>query len=241
MKKFNLFLLLLTLFFVFSASAGNDLDNFLDIINKSAGNSTGLSNDKIVQGLTEALKVGTGNAVNILSKTDGFFKNPKVKIPYPKEIAKVENIVRMAGFGDKLDALELSMNRAAEKAAPAAKKLFVDAISHITFNDARKILKGRDNEATLYFKGKMSDQLARVFRPIIHDTMAKTGVTKNFQAVKNLSDLVPVSGFSNLNIDDYVTEKALDGLFTVISDEERKIRKDPAARISRILKEVFGN
>lgn len=201
--------------------------------------SGNLSNTDMVQGLKEALSVGTENAVGVLSKTDGFFKDPNVKILLPEPVRKVEGILKAVGYGEQIDAFEQSMNRAAERAVPEAKSLFGDAISQMTIQDAEKILRGRENEATLYFKEKTSDRLRELFKPIAHDAMAEVGATKNYQDLNQKLGTIPMGGNLNLDLDSYVTDKSLDGLFFMIAQEEKKIRQNPAARVTDMLKKVF--
>jgi hypothetical protein len=200
-----------------------------------------LSTGDIIAGLKEALKVGTDNTVNFTSKLNGYYKNPQIKIPLPEEVKKYDEILRLAGLGKQIDAFEKSMNRAAEKAAPEAKALFWGAIRQMTFSDAKKILNGRDNEATLYFKNKTYDPLANRFKPLVHGAMAEVGVTRSYQKLENKINTLPVGGLLNFNLDNYVTGKALDGLFYVLAQEEAKIRRDPAARVTEILRKVFGS
>jgi hypothetical protein len=200
-----------------------------------------LSDGDIIAGLKEALKVGTGNAVGLTSKVDGYFKNPKIKIPLPENVRKVEELMRLAGFGEQVEAFELSMNRAAERAAPEAQALFIDTVGKMTFADARKILKGRENEATLYFKEKTYQPLAQRFKPLVHQAMSEVGVTRYYQTLNAKIRNIPMTESLNMDIDQYVTQGALDGLFYMLAQEEAKIRKDPAARVTELLKRVFGS
>ena len=217
---------------------------FQDLI-KSArealSGSSGLSETDIVSGLKEALEIGTGNAVGMVSKLNGYYKNPQIRIPLPKKVQKVENLMRTAGFGNQVDDFELSMNRAAERAAPKAKSIFWNAIKQMSFDDAREILDGGDNAATEYFQGKTGDRLRDVFKPIVHDTMSEVGVTRNYQRLADKARVLPFADSINLDLDQYVTDKALDGLFLVLGEEEKKIRQDPAARVTDLLKKVFGS
>lgn len=135
----------------------------------------------MIDGLKEALQIGTGNAVETVSQMGGYHENPEIKIPLPDAIQRVEKLVRAAGYGAQVDAFEMSMNRAAEKAAPEAKSIFWDAIKQMNFSDARKILEGQDNEATLYFKEKTYGRLSEVFEPIVHNAMSQVGVTRKYQ------------------------------------------------------------
>jgi hypothetical protein len=200
-----------------------------------------LSENKIIAGLKEALEIGTGNAVTGVSQLDGYFKNPNIRIPLPEKLEKMEKLLRAVGFGPKVDAFELSMNRAAEQAAPEAKALFVDSIKQMTVSDARNILQGRDNEATLYFEDKTRGRLYELFDPIIHKTMSEVGVTQSYQELDQKARSLPFGEKISFDLDDYVTNKGLDGLFFMVAEEERKIRQDPAARVTDLLKEVFGS
>lgn len=202
--------------------------------------STAPSDSDVISGLKEALRVGTGNAVSLVSAKDGYLGNPSIRIPLPGSIEKASALIRAAGYGDTLDRLELSMNRAAERAAPEAKAIFVNAIQEMTFQDAKSILNGRDNEATLYFQDKTSGRLSESFNPIIHSAMSEVGVTKAYQDLDSQIRSVPFVGSLSFDLDQYVTTKSLDGLFFMLAQEERKIRTDPAARVTDLLKKVFG-
>jgi hypothetical protein len=223
-----------------TSSAPAKLGDFLKGIKETLEGEK-LSESKIIQGLKEALQIGTGNAVKLVSKTDGYYKNPNIRIPLPDAVQKVEKGLRAVGYGPKVDEFELSMNRAAEQAAPEAKALFSDAIKQMSFEDARKILNGRDNEATLYFKDKTSNRLHDIFRPIVHKTMSEVGVTRTYQDLEAKVRSIPFADRLKIDLDKYVTDKALDGLFSMVAEEERKIRQDPSARVTELLKEVFGS
>lgn len=235
--------LMAPVFLLCAESAAGQLDDFLKKAQKIVGTtsgSEGLSDTKIIDGLKEALEVGTGNAVETVSKLDGYYKNPDIKILLPENVKKVESILRGVGYGDKIDVFEESMNRAAEKAAPEAKAQFLGAIKQITFEDARKILNGGDNAATLYFEDKTRRKLSETFKPIVHDSMSQVGVTKYYQDLGVKVKSIPFAGDLSLDLDQYVTGKSLDGLFYKVAQEEAKIRKDPAARVTDLLQEVFG-
>lgn len=198
--------------------------------------------DTVTAGLKEALLIGTGNAVISVSKIDGYFKNEAIKILLPKNIQNVANILGKIGYQKEVDEFILSMNRAAEKAAPKAKDIFISAIKEMTFEDAIKILRGNDTAATDYFKEKTFDKLYESFRPIISKSMNEVGTTR---AYKNMTErylsAVPFSGVESFNLDHYVTTKALDGLFYMVAQEEKKIRTDPSARVTELLRKVFGS
>ncbi len=200
----------------------------------------GLSDNQVVAGLKEALQVGAGNAINLTGRLDGFFKNAAIKILLPKQLNTVGKGLRAVGQGRMVDEFVLSMNRAAEKAAPEARKIFIDAIKQMTFDDARKILFGKDTAATEYFKSKTSDKIATAFRPIVEKSMNEVGATRQYKELIDRFQSIPFARTQSLDIDDYVVGKSLDGLFYMVAEEEKKIRKDPLARVSSILKDVFG-
>jgi hypothetical protein len=209
-----------------------------DVLRGVTETSQGLSHAEIVAGLKQALQVGTSNAVQLTSRMDGYYSNPQIRIPLPEKVTKAENLLRMAGMGQRVDAFELSMNRAAERAAPEARALFVQTIEQMSFSDARKILNGRENEATLYFKDKTYAQMAQRFKPLVHTAMSEVGVTSAYQRLTAVSSALEMG--ESLDLDQYVTGKALDGLFFMLAQEETKIRSDPAARVTDFLKKVFS-
>ena len=217
---------------------------FQDILKgaqKVLGTSDSISDSEIVEGLKQALEIGTGKAVDLVSKQGGYYNNPEIKIPLPGSVQKVEKLLRGAGFGSKLDAFDLSMNNAAERAAPEAKSIFWDAIKQMKIDDAKKILNGRDDEATLYFKDKTNARLQEIFEPIVKESMGEVGVTRTYQDLNAKVEKIPFADSLNLDLDQYVTDGALNGLFQMLAEEEKKIRSDPAARVTDLLKKVFGN
>lgn len=214
--------------------------DFFNKAMKTVGGEKSLTDDEIVKGLKEALEVGTSAAVQTVSKTDGYFNNPRIKIPLPENVKKVEKLLRATGLGGQVDQFELSMNRAAERAAPEAKNIFWDAIKQMTFTDARGILDGGDNSATLYFKDKTSDRLQKIFKPITHQAMSEVGATRYYQSLDSKIKTFPFADQMSFDLDQYVTDKALGGLFTMLAEEEKKIRQDPAARVTDLLKKVFA-
>ncbi|MGB5746510.1 MAG: DUF4197 domain-containing protein [Desulfobacterales bacterium] len=241
--KSRVLILILGLMFVFSyghqADAG--FQDWLKETAKNLGGEKGLSEDEIINGLKQALEVGTSNAVTTVSKTDGYFKNPKIKIPLPENVMKAEKLLRAAGFGNQVDEFELSMNRAAERAAPEAKSIFLDAVKQMSFTDARQILDGPDDAATQYFQGKTSGRLQAIFKPITRQAMSEVGVTSSYQSIDNKIKTIPFADRMSFDLDQYVTDKALNGLYLMLAEEEKKIRQDPAARVTNLLKKVFGS
>lgn len=214
----------------------------LDQILKGLGGAKqgGLSDAKIGSGLKEALQVGTENAVKLTGKTDGYFKNQAIKILMPERLRTLEKGLRAVGYGPQIDEFVLSMNRAAERAAPAGKQIFWDAIGEMTFDDARKILNGGDTAATDYFKVKTTDKLTTAFRPTVEKTMNEYNVTRQYKELVGRYQAIPLVKSETFDIDSYVVRKSLDGLFYTVGQEERKIRTNPAARATDLLKEVFG-
>ena len=209
-------------------------------IARRLGLGSELSDSKISSGLKQALQIGAEQSVKLTGRPDGFFGNPDIKILMPSNLRPLEKGLRMLGYGPKVDDFVLSMNRAAETAAPAARKIFIDAISAMTFDDARRILSGGDTAATDYCKLKTTPQLTAAFRPVVERTMATNGVTQQYEALVAQYKSMPFAKNQDLDISHYVVSKALDGLFFELGQEERKIRKDQAEQTTNLLREVFG-
>jgi len=195
---------------------------------------------KVGAALKQALQVGTENAVRLTGKTDGYFTNKAIKILMPERLRTVERGLRTAGYGPAVGKLVLSMNRAAERAAPTAKKFFWDAIGEMTIDDAQRILNGTPTAATDYFKGKTSPSLRIAFRPIVEKAMNEVGTVRQYNELLGQAKAIPFLKTEDYELDRYVVGKALDGLYYVVGEEERKIRSDPSARVTDLLKEVFG-
>ena len=217
-----------------------NFNDLLDSAKKAVGGGSNITKDEMIQGLKEALEIGTQNAVASVSKIDGYYKNPDIKIPLPEEIQKAGKYLQFAGYGSKVDEFEQSMNRAAEQATPEAKQIFLGAVKEMKIEDAKKIMDGPDNAATSYFKNKTYAQLQKIFKPTVKDTMGQVGVTRQFQDINNKLSSIPLADKASVDLDQYVTDKSLDGLFFMLAEEEKKIRQDPAARVTDILKKVFG-
>lgn len=199
-----------------------------------------LSNDDIVAGLKEALSVGSNNASKKLSNVDGFFKDAAIKVLMPSEAQKAEKKLRSLGMGKLVDDAILAMNRAAEDASKSAAPIFVNAVKQMSFQDALGILRGNDFAATDYLKGKTTASLTEAFRPVIEASLKKVDATKYWNAVFTAYNKFSTEKV-NTDLSAYVTEKALFGIFHQLGQEEQKIRKDPMARTSDILKKVFAN
>lgn len=196
-----------------------------------------VTESRVSLGLREALRVGAENAVTRTGRIDGFFRNAAIKILMPEKLRGVETGLRAIGYGPKVDEFILAMNRAAEHAAASAKPIFWDAIQKITIEDATRILTGGETAATQYFRGRTEEALSMAFRPIVEQATNDVGVTRQY---KDLIQGLPFGNVQGLDIDQYVVGKTLDGLFFVLGEEEKKIRKDPAARVTAILRDVFG-
>jgi len=201
--------------------------------------TSGLSDSKIVAGLKQALEVSTRKAVAITSRPDGFLKNENIRIPLPPKLQTVGKGMRLLGMGESVDELETGMNRAAEQASPQAKQIFLAALKGMTFDDARHILTGGDTAATEYFKRVSSADLTTTFAPIVHTSMEHVGVVQKYDRVIHNAPGGSVIA-SEFDLDKYVVAKTLDGLFYMLGQEEQKIRKNPAAQTTAVLKEVFG-
>jgi hypothetical protein len=191
------------------------------------------------EGVMDALRVGIDNAVNNVSQDGGYSNNSRIKIPLPESLSNIEKLIRVAGYGSVVDEFQLSMNRAAERAAPEAKTIFWNAIKQMSIQDAKGIVQGGDNAATLYFKDKTYDQLFSIFKPIVNQSMSEVGVTRSYQTLTQDLDSMPFANNFNLNLEQYVTSKALDGLFSMMANEEKSIRENPQARVTEILRKVF--
>jgi Protein of unknown function (DUF4197) len=227
--------------FISVTPAWAQFDRVLKGLGGLTGSGTsGLSEGKTASGLQEALKVGTENAVFQTGSVDGFLANKAIKILMPQPLQNIEQPLRLVGYGPQIDEFVVSMNRAAEKAVPFAKEIFWDAIGQMSFEDATKILNGNDTAATDYFKGKTSKKLHSAFRPRVETVMSDVGVTRQYNDLIGRYKSVPFAKSISFDIDQYVTEKTTDGLFFVVAQEEKKIRTNPAARVTDLLKDVFG-
>lgn len=220
------------------SSQASLLDVLKDTLDNAGTSETGKG--KIDLGLKEALHVGIKNAVTALGKNNGYFTNQAVKILLPDEVRQAERVLRGIGFGPELDEFTLSMNRAAEKAAPLAADIFANAITEMSFADANKILRGGNTAATDYLKTKTYDRLLTLFQPVVRKTMSQYKVTQQYDAINSKVQNLPLVGkVIDLDVNRYVSSKALDGLFYVLAQEETDIRTNPKARVTSLLKEVF--
>src|SRR5262245_20597608 len=236
-------ILIVSLFSVASSARAADLLDQLGL-KRATGSVAGLSNDQMISGLKEALAKGVQHAVTNLGKSDGFLKDAQVKIPLPSSLKKVERTLRTLGQDQLADEFITTMNRAAEQAVPEAASVLGDAVKQMTLADAKAILTSTNTAATDYFRRTSTTNLHERFLPIVKAATEKVGVTA---AYRRMTDKAGLGGFGasllgkeSLDIDDYVTRKALDGLFIKIAEQEKLIRENPAARTSELLQKVFG-
>lgn len=199
-----------------------------------------ITNREAINALKTALDKGSRAAVDQLGREDGFFGDARVKIPLPESMKRAERTMRRFGMGKYADELVLAMNRAAEAAVPEAKQLFVDSVRKMTVTDAKGILTGGDTAGTEYFKRTTSDQLRKRFLPIVKKSTEKVGLAQTYNQYAQQAAAFGLVKAEHANVDAYVTQKALDGLYFMVAEEEKKIRKDPVGTASSILKKVFG-
>jgi hypothetical protein len=191
-------------------------------------------------GLREALQVGVNHAVSELGRIDGYLDNPDVRIPIPDEFEQLSKMLRTVGLDSVMDEFETSMNRAAEAAAPLAREVFVEAIKQMSITDAIEIVRGEGHEATDYLRKHAEEELTKRFTPIVSDQLDAVGATRSFNELMDSTADLPFVSKPVFDLEDYVTNKALDGMFFMIAREEEKIREDPLARTTDLLKTVFG-
>jgi len=225
-----------------SSCQSQNLGNILKQANDVLGGytSVALTTEEIGRGLKEALTVGIKNSSSQASTLDGYLGNQTIKLLFPPEAQKVEQKLRSLGLGNECDKFITALNRGAEKAAEKAVPVFVDAITQMTIQDALGILRGEKDAATNYLKRTSSIALANAFAPIMQDAINSTGATKLYGDIANTYNKIPFQQKINPDLQQYATQKAIDGLFLLVAQEEQKIRDNPAARVSDLLRRVFG-
>jgi len=219
----------------------SDAQLFKKVKSFLSSQNTGLTEKDAAAGIREALEKGTDNSVKLVSVVDGYWGNPEIKIPFPPETKDMETKLRAIGLGKKVDEFNLSMNRAAEKAANEAKPIFIAAIKGMTITDAINIVRGPDNAATMYLQRTTTPELTMKFQPVIRESLEAVDATRYWSDLINVYNKIPFVKKMNPDLAAYVTEKAIDGLFVMIAKEELNIRKDPVARTTELLRKVFGN
>jgi len=207
----------------------------------NSGTSTApLTNSEVIAGLKEALTIGARESATIASAVDGFYKNPKIAIPWPAEALKMKEVLVSTGLSRQVAAFEESMNRAAEEAAKGAYDVFAGAVREMTIQDGFSILNGTDTAATHYLREKTTLPLKSKFSPVVKNAIEKVNVTSYWSPLVNAYNMIPGVTRQNPNLEDYITGRAIDGLMLLIAEQEVKIRKDPAAQVTALLKKVFG-
>ncbi len=222
------------------SSSFAQLDKILNDAKKVLDPSKPLTTAEVTNGLKEALVNGVSKGTNLISKLDGYYKNPEIKIPFPQDVKMVETKLRALGMGKEVDKFVVALNRGAEEAAKEAKPIFVAAIKQMTIDDAFAILKGQPDAATQYLKKTTTAQLKEKFKPIVQASLDKVQATKYYGDLVNNYNRIPFITKVNPNLNEYATDMAIQGLFTMIAKEEKSIRQDPAARTTDLLKKVFG-
>lgn len=228
-----------------TAQLGDMMKKGQDMLGGSSGSArpgagSGLSTGDIANGLKEALRVGSERVVSQVGKADGYNKDPSIHLPLPGSLKSVQSALNAAGMSGMLDDLELKLNRAAEAAAPKARKLFVDAISEMSIDDARKIYDGPKDAATQYFQSKMSKPLAAEMTPVVSQSLAEVGAVKSYDNVMGQYRKIPMVPDAKANLTSYVVEKGMDGIFLYLGKEEAAIRDNPVKRSTALLQKVFG-
>ncbi|MCC9167185.1 DUF4197 domain-containing protein [Pontibacter harenae] len=223
-----------------SACTVADIQRSVDGVLAGTGTGVPVTQSEVASGLKQALEVGIKSGASKASQTDGFYKNSLIRIPFPEDVQRVENTLRQVGLGDQVDKFILTLNRGAEDAAKSAVPIFVNAIKQMTISDAWSILKGDKDAATNYLKRTTSQQLYAAFNPIMVTSLEKTNATKHYTDIVNQYNKIPLVQKVNPDLDDYATQKAIDGLFILVAQEEANIRENPVARTTELLRRVFS-
>ncbi len=237
-----------SILFAFSIAALVSCDTLKDIAQSTMTGTTngtpGLTNAEVISGLKEALTVGITNSVNVASLTDGFLKNSNIRLPFPQDAIKVKEKAMEWGLGGQVEKFETTLNRAAEDATKAALPIFKQAIMNMSIQDGFAILNGGEGSATRFLKNATTSQLVAAFAPRVQESISKVKLTEYWNPIINkYNSAMALTGGQKMNPDlnAYVTERAIAGLFKLVEQEENKIRKDPAARVTEILQKVFGS
>ncbi len=240
--KFTVTAITVSIFLLAGTLQASWFDKAKELLEDSGVSSSAsdLTDGEIASGLKEALRVGSDLVVNQLGTTNGFNGDPNIHIPLPNSLQKVQSSLEKVGMSDMLDDLELRLNRAAEIATPKAKELFMNAIQAMTLDDARNILAGENDAATRYFQSKMTPDLVKEFTPIVNDSLAEAGAIQSYDNAIGQYKKIPLVPDVKSDLSSYVVEKGMDGIFHYLAVEEAKIRTDPVARTTDLLKKVFA-
>lgn len=232
--------LILSISVLLGACTTAQINQTLSDANKMIGGDKPLTTAEVGEGLKEALIKGISSGSDLASQVDGYFKNPQIKIPFPPDVKKVEDRLRQIGLGNEVDKFVMTLNRGAEDAAKEAKPIFIAAIKQMTIDDAWAILKGEPDAATQFLKRTTSGELKNKFMPVIKNSLDKVSATKYYGDIVSRYNSIPLVQKVNPDLNDYATDMAIQGLFTMIANEEKNIRQDPIARTTELLKRVFG-
>jgi hypothetical protein len=225
---------------ILSACTSAQINQAISDIGKTGGGPAPLTANEVGEGLKEALVKGISIGADQVSQVDGYFKNPQLKIPFPPDVKKVEDKLRQIGLGNEVDKFVMTLNRGAEDAAKEAKPIFITAIRSMTIQDAWAILRGEPDAATQYLKKTTTLQLKEKFGPVIQNSLDKVSATKYYSDLVNSYNRIPLVQKVNPDLNEYATDLAIQGLFTMIAKEEKNIRENPVARTTELLKKVFG-
>lgn len=225
---------------LFTGCTATQISQTLGDLGRSSGPKP-LTAAEVAEGLKEALIQGTSKGADIVSQADGYLGNPRIRIPFPPDVKRVEDRLRQMGLGNEVDRFVTTLNRGGEEAAKEAKPIFITAIRSMTIDDAFGILRGEENAATQYLQRTTSAQLKQKFLPVIQSALEKTNATRYYSDLVNTYNKIPLVEKVNPDLDDYATDKAIEGLFFMIAQEEKNIRDNPAARVTDLLKRVFGS
>jgi hypothetical protein len=233
--------LFIALLLLLGACTVTQINQAVSDADKMLGTEQPLTTAEVGDGLKEALINGISKGSDLVSQADGYFKNPEIKIPFPPDVKKVEDKLRQVGLGKEVDQFVMTLNRGAEDAATQAKPIFIDAIKQMSISDAWGILKGQPDAATQYLKKTTTAQLKARFSPVIQNSLNKVNATKYYGDIVNKYNKIPFVEKVNPDLNNYATDLAIQGLFTMIAKEERNIRQNPIARTTDLLKRVFGS
>jgi hypothetical protein len=229
----------ITLALIAGACTSAQINQTLGDVNKTMRGQP-LTTAEVAEGLKEALIKGISNGADLVSQVDGYLKNPEIKIPFPPDVKRVEDRLRQMGLGGEVDKFITTLNRGAEDAAKEAKPIFINAIKQMTIDDAWGILRGDKDAATQFLKRTTSAQLKEKFKPVIRNSLDKVNATRYYADIVTRYNQIPMVQKVNPDLDDYATDKAIEGLFIMIAKEEENIRANPAARTTELLRRVFG-
>lgn len=233
--------IILALTIILGACTSAQINQTMGDVNKTlGGGGASLTTAEVAEGLKEALIKGISNGSDLVSQVDGYLKNPEIKIPFPPDVKRVEDKLRQIGLGSEVDKFIMTLNHGAEDAAKEAKPIFITAIKSMTVQDAWGILKGQNDAATQYLKRTTSAQLKEKFKPVIQNSLNKVNATKYYRDIITRYNQIPLVTKANPDLDDYATDRAIEGLFLMIAKEEKNIRANPGARTTELLKRVFA-